>query len=37
MAVLEDYTLADLVAPRARLANLLGVTAARRPEHTAPH
>jgi Rrf2 family nitric oxide-sensitive transcriptional repressor len=28
MAVLEDYTLGDLVKPRARLAGLLGISQA---------
>jgi Rrf2 family nitric oxide-sensitive transcriptional repressor len=36
MAVLQDYTLADLVAPRAKLAGLLGIAAARPSEATAP-
>lgn len=31
MAVLEDYTLGDLVAPRARLADLLGISPATPP------
>ena len=33
MAVLEDYTLADLVAPRAGLAGLLGIASQRGAQH----